>query len=147
MNHFVTVFSKRNIILAVILLTVCFILIVQISNRKKYENNSGIYYVDFSLSDSNFSQKEKLSYANTSLHLRTNGKFVFYGIPPQGYNSNGTWAVIGENIEKKIVLQFNCWTEEVDFCESKSCYLEIRMSVYKNDMICGYKNLAFRRKK
>lgn len=117
-------------------------------NEKKilFDKAVGEYKVDFKSSDTNFTIKEKSYYNNSKLNLKSDGTFEFSQYVPANHGTSGKWEIIGGEIERR--LRFNyCWGyEETDICGTKNCILLLKIPEYSDNIVNGYRNLAYRKK-
>jgi len=133
-------YSYINLLIALVLFicTGC-----MIGTSEEFRNSIGTYKVNFDLSDTSFTKKEKSVYNTTKLQLFSNGKFRFFGYPLQNHGRKGKWEVIGLDYSKRIRLNYKCGFEQTNICTSDSCVLFLRVPEYEQNLIIGHRKLAF----
>ncbi len=106
----------------------------------------GEYVVDFNSSDTNFTGKERNYYNNATLKLNDDGTFIFSQYVPSNRSTSGNWEIVGSEIERRLRLNY-CWGyEETDICETKNCVIYFKIPLYQDNIVNGYRNLAYRKK-
>ena len=126
---------------------ICLLLYSCSNNESLSEKQIGRYKVDFYISDTNFTKKEKSIYSNSELELKDNGTYVFYGYRPENHSSRGEWKIIRNDRKPKLRLYDCCSYDESDLCNSKNCLITISVPCYEENIISGRRKMVYRKYK
>jgi hypothetical protein len=126
---------------------VCFLLYSCSKNGSLNEKQIGRYKVDFSVSDTNFTEKEKSLYKNSELELSEDGSFKFFGYMPTGESTIGEWEILGDELSRRLRLNYCCSIDESDICNSKNCVITISVPSYQDNIVSSQRQLAYRKYK
>ena len=66
---------------------------------------------------------------------------------PSGESPKGEWEILGDELSRRLRLNYCCSIDESDICNSKNCVITISVPCYQDNLVSGQRKLAYRKYK